>query len=244
MNALGLLRTLGPVDLRNVRRDPILGGALVLPFFVALLFRLGVPPLASWLDRRHGFDLATYYPLLVGGYFMVVPSVVGFISGFLLLDERDDRVLDAMRVTPVSMPSLLAYRLGVPLALGLVMTLLGYPIIGLVVLTPAPLLAAAALAAFGGPVLALFLVAFAEDKVSGFALAKLFGAVSDLPLFAWFLPMPWQLVAGLLPTYWPMKMVWQASVGAPWTVYALVGLVVNVLAVALLLRRFRRVLER
>src|SRR5690606_20269554 len=198
MNALGLLRTLGPVDLRNVHRDPLLAWAFVLPLLVALLFRLGVPPLSAWLDGRYEFDLVPYYPLLVSAYFLVVPSFVGFIGGFLLLDERDDRVLDAMRVTPVPMRSLLAYRLGVPLVLGVVVALLGYGIVGLVALPPGPLLAAAVLAAFTGPVLALFLVAFAENKVSGFALVKLFGAVSDLPLFAWFVPMPWQLAAGAL----------------------------------------------
>ena len=243
MNALGLFRTLGPVDLRNVRRDPLLAWALVLPLFVAVVFRWGLPALALFLGR-FGFDLAPYYPVFVSAYFLVAPSFVGFIGGFLLLDERDDRVLDALRVAPVPMRSLLGYRLGAPLALGFVVTVLGYTLVGLVALPAAAVLTAAALAAFSGPILALFLAAFAEDKVSGFALMKLFGAVSDLPLAAWFVPMPWQLAAGLLPSYWPMKVVWEASAGAPWLGYALVGLAVNGVAVALLLRRFQRALGR
>src|SRR5688500_3478141 len=36
------------------------------------------------------------------------PSGVGFVGGFLLLDERDDRILDAIRVSPVPLNSLLA----------------------------------------------------------------------------------------------------------------------------------------
>jgi fluoroquinolone transport system permease protein len=244
MNALGLLRTLGPVDLRNVRRDPLLAWALVLPLVVALVLRWAVPALAAWLHARFGFDLIPYYPLFASAYVLVAPAFVGFIGGFLLLDERDDHVLDALRATPVSMNSLLGYRLGVPLATGLLVTVLGYPLLGLVALPVSALLAAAVLGAFSGPILALFLGGFAENKVSGFALMKLFGAISDLPLVAWFVPMPWQLAAGLLPSYWPMKVVWQAAEGAPWLGYALAGLAVNGLVVGLLLRRFRLVLIR
>ncbi len=244
MNALGLLRTLGPVDLRNVRRDPLLAWALGMPFSVALALRWGLPALADWLARSYSFDLIPYYPLLVSGYFLVAPTFIGFVVGFLLLDERDDRVLDAMRVTPVSLRSLLTYRIGVPLVAGLVVTLAGYGLVGLVTLPASALLAATLLAAFAAPIQALFLVAFAENKVSGFALMKLYGAVTDLPIVAWFLPMPWQLAAGLLPSFWPMKVVWQASAGAPWLGYACVGLVLNVLAVVLLLRHFQRVLAR
>lgn len=244
MTALGLLRTLGPVDVRNVRRDPLLAWALVLPLAVVPMMRWGLPAMAAWLDARWGFDLAPYVPLLASGYLLIAPTFVGFIVGFLLLDERDDRVLEAMRVTPVPMRSLLAYRLGVPLAAGLIVTVAGWLMLGLVDVPAVALLVAALLAATNGPILALFLVAFADNKVSGFALMKLYGAATNLPAMAWFVAMPLQLAAGLLPTYWPMKVVWQAADGAPWLAYALAGVVVNVAAVALLLRRFQRVLSR
>ena len=244
MTALGLLRRLGPVDLRNVRRDPLLAWSLGFPLFLALVLRWGVPALTGWLDARYGFDLLPYYPLLVGGYVLAAPAFVGFIVGFLLLDERDDGVLEAMRVTPVRLRSLLAYRLGVPLAAGFGITFVGFGIIGLVRLPLPALVAATLLGAFNAPIQALFLVGFAENKVAGFAFAKLYGALSDLPIAAWFLAMPGQLAAGIVPTFWPMKVFWQAAAGAPWLAYALAGLAVNALAVALLLRRFRRVLAR
>ena len=200
MNALSLVRRLGSVDLRNVRRDPLLRWALALPLLVAVLLRWGLPALADWLRVRFYFDLAPYNPLLTGAYVLVAPSVVGFIRGFLLLDERDDRVLDAIRVTPVSMNGLLLYRLGVPLVVGILVTVAGFSLVNLITLPTTALFAAAALAACSGPILALFLVSFAENKVSGFAMAKLFSAVSNLSLMAWFLPMPWQLAAGWVPS--------------------------------------------
>jgi fluoroquinolone transport system permease protein len=244
MNAIGLLRRLGPADLRNIRRDPILLWALVMPPCIAALLRWGVPALGESLRTRFGFDLTPYHPLIAGGYLLIAPSVVGFVGGFLLLDERDDRILDAIRVTPVPMSSLLTYRLGVPLIAGSVITVAGYSFIGVAGLALSQLIVAAALAACSGPILALLLIGFADNKVSGFAMAKLFSALSNVALIAWFVPMPWQLMAGLVPSYWPMKIVWQAAADAAWVEYAVAGLAVNVIAAWLLLRRFRAVFSR
>ena len=244
MNTFGLIRTLGPVDLRNIRRDPLLAWSVALPLVMAFVLRWGGPAIAEWLLQRYGFDLVPYYPLLASGYFIMTPAFVGFIVGFLLLDERDDGVLDAMRATPVSMNSLLAYRLGVPIAASLPITLLGYLVVDLAPLPWGALLTASFLATFSGPTQALFLASFAENKVSGFALVKLYGAVTNLPLIAWFIATPGQWAFGIIPLYWPMKVAWQAAAGEPWLIYALIGLVVNGLGVLILLRRFRRVLSR
>ena len=81
-------------------------------------------------------------------------------------------------------------------------------------------------------------------KVSAFAIAKLASAVSNLALVAWFIPMPWQLLAGGLPSYWPMKVVWQSAIDAAWEPYAAAGLVVNVLATAVLLMRYRAAFDQ
>jgi fluoroquinolone transport system permease protein len=215
-----------------------------LPPCVALLLRWGVPALGDWLRAGIAFELAPYHPLIAGAYTLVAPSGVGFVGGFLLLDERDDRILDAIRVTPVSVNSLLAYRLGAPLVVGGVITVVGYPLLGFSPLTPTSLLTATALAACVGPMLALLLMGFADNKVTGFALTKLFSAIANVALVAWFLPMPWQIAAGVVPSYWPMKVVWRAAAGETWFGYALAGVAVNVLVLAALLRHVRLVLSR
>jgi fluoroquinolone transport system permease protein len=238
------MRRLGPVDGRNIVRDPVLLWALALPPTVALLLRWAVPQVTESLAIRFTFDLVPYYPLIAGAYMLIAPGIVGFIGGFLLLDERDDRVLDALRVTPVSMRTLLTYRLGVPLLFASLVTVAGYCIMGLVALPPGSLFVSTVLAAGTGPLLALFLGAFADNKVSGFAMAKLVTAVSNLALVAWFVPMPWQIAAGVVPSYWPMKVVWQSASGAAWSAYALAGLSANGIIIGFLLHRLNRVLCR
>jgi len=243
MTVWGLLRRLGPMDGRAVVRDRLLLWFLLLPPLVAVLLGWGAPALSRWLLARFGFDLVPYYPLLAGSYVLVAPSMVGIVVGFLLLDERDDHVLDAWRVTPVSVNDLFLYRVGAPVALGTVMTLGGYSLMQLAPISIGALLVAAVVGAGAAPTLALALVGFADNKVSGLAIAKLVSAASNLALVAWFVPMPWQLLAGVLPTYWPMKVVWQASGGASWEPYAAAGLAVSLLVIAMLCLRFRAVLE-
>jgi fluoroquinolone transport system permease protein len=244
MTVWGLLRRLGPMDARAIVRDRLLLWVLLLPALVAALLGWGVPALSRWLLARFDFDLVPYYPLLAGSYVLVAPAMVGIVVGFLLLDERDDHILDAWRVTGVSVNDLLLYRVGVPVVLGTVMTLGGYSLMQLAPISIGALLVAAGLGACAAPTLALALVGFADNKVSGLAIAKLVSAASNLALVAWFLPTPWQLLAGVLPSYWPMKVVWQAAIGAAWEPYAAAGLVVNVLAIALLLMRYRAALDQ
>ena len=239
MTVWGLLRRLGPMDARSVVRDRLLLWFLILPPLVAVLLGWGLPTLSRELLTRFDFDLVPYYPLVVSSYVLVAPSMIGFVVGFLLLDERDDRVLDAWRVTPVSLNALFFYRVGAPVVLGSVMTLAGYGLMQLSPVSLGALIVAASLAAGTAPALALALVGFADNKVSGFAIAKLASAASNLALVAWFIPMPWQLVAGVLPSYWPMKVLWQASAGGSWEAYATAGLAVNFVAIAVLFLRYR-----
>jgi fluoroquinolone transport system permease protein len=243
MRLLTAYRRLGPVDLKNVRRDALLAWVVLLPVGLALLLRFGVPPLEGWLMERSGFDLAPYHPLLMSFFVMTAPAVIGMVFGFLLLDERDDRLLTAVMVTPLSLDGYLRYRLSVPLLPGFLVTVACYPLAGLAPVGPGALLAVAAVASASGSITALFLAAFAENKVSGFATVKIVNSINMVPVAGYFLPMPWELAAGLVPAYWPMKMLWQAAAGQPWWPFALAGVAVNAAAIWLLAKRFRGVIR-
>ena len=145
-----------------------------------------------------GFDLTPYHPLVMGGYLMTAPGMVGMVIGFLFLDERDARTLTALRTTPFSMRQYLAYRVALPLLLGTASTLIGYPLTGLTPLALSSLLPIAIVAGFWAPTLALVLAIAAPNKVAGFAVVKV-NSVNLLPVVAYFVPRPLQFVAGILP---------------------------------------------
>jgi fluoroquinolone transport system permease protein len=167
------------------------------------------------------------------------------IAGLLVLDERDAHTLTALRVTPLPILGYAGYRVGMTLLVSLVTLVLVLPLTGLLPLAQLlAVLPAVALACLLGPVLALVMVVFASNKLEGLALMKGFGILLIGPLAAYFITSDWQLLLGVLPTYWPARAYWAASSGSMGWPFLLIGLAYYVLLLAWLLRRFRARLER
>ncbi len=245
MALIGAVRSLGPIDAKSVWRDAMLRWMLALPVLAALLMRWGVPAIADRLSSSLGFDLVPYYPLITSLMILISPMLIGVVIGFLLLDERDDGTLDALRVTPLSLGGYLVYRVTMPMVLGVSLTLIVVWLVGLVSMHPAGTLVAAVAAAPLGPIYALFLAGFATNKVQGFALMKAAGVLSWPPIIAYFLPIVWQWAMGLVPTYWPVKVFWMLEAGdSGWLMYWVVAIAYQTLLLALLLRRYRDVAGR
>lgn len=244
MNLVQLYRALGPIDLKNMRRDSMLVWLPVLPPLVALLTRWGLPALTSWLLAQVAFDLTPYHSLMMSFIMPFPAGFVGVITGFLLLDERDDRTLTALMVTPLPLTGYLAYRLSAPLLASTLLALITYPVVGLLPLPWLPLLLIALLSGFAAPILALALPSLAANKVAGLALQKMLGSLLFLPVVAYFLPEPWQWLAGIFPTYWPMKVFWLAAGGQSYLLSLLIGIIINIVYLAVFVRLFNRAMHR
>jgi len=240
MNSAQIFRTFGPVDARMVWRDSLLRSSLFLPVVMGLAMRVVVPPFVETISRLIGFDLQPYAPMtLTYLMLMMMPSFAGMLVGMLLLDQRDDRTLTALQVTPLSLKGYLMYRLAVPTLLGFVMTLIAVPLSGLMTFSVGALLAAALLAAPLAPVFALVFAGLAANKVQGLAVMKTVGGIVELPIIGFFLPERWQPLFGVIPTYWPAKVftLLQNGEAGAW-LYALVGVAYQILLIWLLARRF------
>ena len=219
-------------DSRLILRDSFLRMMAATIVLIALGLRFGLPPLTGYLEglgllpgalrtepARHYFPLALAYFSLFDG-----PLLVGFIFGFVVLDEQEDRTLDAMAVTPVALVDYLLWRSLLSWALGFGVTLAQMLFVG-----PAleqtgtdaaalpgvlPLIGLCALAGLGAPLFMLFLAATASDKVQGFAMAKFIGLGGLLTLVGWFLPSPLDWLPGLFPPYLVAKTYWLSLSGA------------------------------
>ena len=240
MPASAVFHALGPIDLKSVARDSMLRWLIAMPLAFALAYRWGVPALDAWLAERYRFDLAPYYPLLTSFLVLMVPTMIGSVVGFLLLDQQDDRTLTAIRVTPLSMERYLAYRIAVPMLISVGAILASIEIAGLVSIGALRALAAAIQAAPVAPLYALFVATIASNKVQGFALFKAAGVLTWPPVLAWFVPSKWQAVLGIDPLYWPLKLFWMLESREPLTwLYFLCGMSYQCLLIAVLLRRFK-----
>ncbi|MFW5415681.1 hypothetical protein J0910_03520 [Nocardiopsis sp. CNT-189] len=238
------VRAFGRNDLIGLRRDSMLRFLAVAPFFYLALVRFTLPPLTEMLDQRYGFDLVPYHPLIVSMFLVLgPPAVLGALAGLMLLEEKDSGTLQALRVTPVTMPVFALYRVATLVAVTTVFITVA---VGLSGFMPAGgglagTAAAALSASLTAAVVAVLMAMVARNKLEGLAVVRGIGTLLfALPLLPWFIPGAWGLAFGVLPSYWAVKVFWVAAEGGAVWPWLLGGIAVNGAYLALLLWGFDR----
>jgi len=243
MDYLKVVRSLGVSDVKNVIRDPFLKWVVPAPFLMAIAFRFLIPEMTVLAEPW--VALNDYYPLLLSMMVVFVPLMYGIVVGFMLLDERDEDTLTALKVTPMSLGKYLLYRITTPIIVSIVTTMLAYPLIGLIDVGLVSLVAVTVLASMSAPFIALIFAAFARNKVEGMAIQKMLGGVFMIPMVAYFIHSNWQLLFGIFPTYWTLKAFWIACEGGQgFWLYVLAGVLVHLAFIGLLMKRFDMVMHR
>lgn len=185
-------------DAMNVSRDPMLTFAIVLSILPAIGFALTREAIDNAAHAAFGVDDISRYVALV---VLVLPAVlIGWVTGFLLLEDRDDGVLLAVDVTPVGKSGFLLYRVTVTALIGAAITAAAIPLIVPEIGSVAQILLVAAVAT-ESVLAAVILPAIARNKVEGLALTKLTNIAVVVPLIA-IIPSPWRFLAAFVPTFW------------------------------------------
>ncbi|MEM8532846.1 MAG: hypothetical protein AAGF95_18510 [Chloroflexota bacterium] len=246
MYALKVVQALGPIDVKNVRRDSFLRWMVIIPLGLAVAIRWVFPELIARLEPLVPFAITPYYQPIVGyGLLLLTPILIGMVIGFLLLDQNDDHTLTALQITPLSLRGYMLYRLAVPSLISLFVTIIAMPIAGVNTFGLIEIIMAALAAAPLAPLFALFLATFAQNKVQGFALMKGASIFFIIPIIAYFVQTNWQLAFGIAPTYWPAMFYWSLTTGQTqaW-LYFVVGIICQAVLLLVLLQRFERVAYR
>jgi fluoroquinolone transport system permease protein len=233
MNGTNLLK----LDVKNISRDFILIILLPVPVFLALILRFGLPYLSQFISQW--IDLYLYSPLILIFLIVMGPLLTGMVSGLMLVDEADEKIIPAIAVTPLGRKGYMFYRLTAPF----VWTFL--------ILLPVPFLSGLAginyffyipiifTASFGAPLEALLIAVLAKNKIEAMAMGKVTGILFIAPFIGWFSPAPWKFSAGILPSFWVSESYYNIEGGgALFPVYIAVGLLVHVFFIYLLLRKY------
>jgi fluoroquinolone transport system permease protein len=185
-------------DAMNVGRDPMLLFATVLSAIPSIALFLG----RDALDEAAfaAFGLAAFSLYLVPVALLMPAFLIGWVTGFLLLEDRDEKTLMALDVTPIGKAGFFVYRATVTALLAMAVTLLGLALV-LPQASPGERLLILGLVPAEAVIAAIVLPAIARNKVEGLALTKLTNIMSVVPLLA-IIPSPWRLIAGIVPSYW------------------------------------------
>lgn len=208
------------------------------------LIALALQQLLPWLNDRFAdrFTLADYYPIAGCLVAVLVPNAMGIVLGFQLLEEKDEGSLVAVAVTPLSLDQYFLYRATLYALVSVPLVVVLHELLGIVELSPGEMVLVALAATPTVPLLALVIAGFAGNQVEGFAVMKGSGFLIMGPLASFFISRPWDLLVGVLPTYWPVKTYFAAAEGSAglfWTAGVL-SLLYSLPWIAFLYRRFRR----
>lgn len=195
MSFAGLLHA----DLTNLRRDPMLLAAGLAPVLITGLLVIGLDRLAEFVD------IGGHRQLIVGGAMLLTPLLIGFVIGFMLVEEKEERILDAVAVTPLGRDGFLRHRLILPAVVGS----LAATSIGLVLASMewGRLAAVAILAGATAVLVTMTLAAFARDRVQALAVSKLTGFLLVAAVAFQFVGGWWRIPLGLVPATWVVETV-------------------------------------
>jgi fluoroquinolone transport system permease protein len=176
----GPVVSLAVADLKNWVRDPLLIYIGVSPLVLGVSARYLVPVARRGLAGTH--DLGAQTPEIAAALCLFGPSIIGFAVGFLVLEDREQGTVTALRVTPLGGRGYLTYRLGVTAVLSSAAAAAVVLLSGLVTLTPPALVGIAVVAGLYGPVTALLLSGLAENTIEGIAVSKFLGFLVMVPV--------------------------------------------------------------
>lgn len=223
-------------DLLTIVREPMLALLAVIPLALAVGLRWFKPAGLALLPPSVSPGVVENAVTAV--LLLLTPMMFGFVFGLILLDERDEGALIAIALTPVGKTGFLAWRMAVPILWTMAATVVVLLLAGNVMLPLPHLLVLALLAGLQAPVLALFIAAFAPDKVAGMALAKVGSVLIALGALAVLAPDPWRWVAAPSPHFWLTQLAVGHGASPSFSVLSTVALLIHLGVVAGLARVF------
>lgn len=208
-------------DFKQMRREVILILFTLIPIvmiaFIKVVLVYGTPILYRYI----GFDLLTYEGYLLGMVYLVQPVLLGTVMGFFMLDEKDSKIFELLRVTPLGYSGYLLNRLVIPVAMTIIYTVMSYVVIGTLhsisILVVIVIFMSIQTVGIG-----LFISMVSEDKVKGLTYAK---AVSGLMLFGFVRLIPNEFIkilGHLTPYYYVVELIIKPSI-----IVGIIGFIVH-----------------
>lgn len=194
-------------DLKQIMRDPIMAALMLAPLLLIALFKLIVVLLVPFILTRTGFDASPYMEYVFVFVIMMCGALLGIVTGFMMIDERDGHISELMSVTPLGREGYLFNRLLFAAASSFFYSVLGYFVLKIVELPVITVLFTSLLASNYSVIIGLLIFSFADDKVKGLTFAKAINALSlfaftDLFSLRWLTVLSW-----FFPPYWITQVV-------------------------------------
>lgn len=189
-------------------------------------------------------SMVTMFLILMTSY------VYGAVTGFTLLDDKDDKVLMSLKITPISTKMYVFVKLLIGYVFGFIATMIVVFATDFLPDTPLWLIfLIAAVSSLQAPFLALIVNVFASNKVEGFVYMKGTGITLILPAVAFWVTDWKEFFLIIAPSFWPARMIqmeimpteiFHIEYNLPILIYFLLGVIYNLLIASLLFKVYTK----
>ncbi|MCK4551997.1 MAG: hypothetical protein KAU02_03695 [Tenericutes bacterium] len=236
-----MLKTVIKAELKNMTRDSSYLFFFIYPVILGVAGYFLIPYLESTTAPSNPIpQIVAMFLILITGF------VFGVVTGFALLDDKDDNVLMSLKITPISVKVYVIIKLIISYIFGIlaiiILTLATNFLPGSSVWT---IILIAIIGAVQAPMIALIVNSFARNKVEGFVIMKLSGMLLMIPILVFFI-FSWQEVfLVFVPAFWParliqMELLPQYDVNFTFIVYFIIGVIYNIAFAALLMKIYTK----
>lgn len=228
--------TLFKTDLKQIVRDPIMTLLLFAPLLLIVVFKLLELFLVPYLAAKAGFDILPYFPYVLSFVLLMNSGMLGIVTGFMMLDERDGNISQLLEITPLGRSGYLINRLAFASILSIIYGFIGIAVFKLPNLTFISIVLLSVLSAFYTAIIGLLIFSGADDKVKGLTFAKglntlVLFAFTDLFALSWLTFLSW-----FFPPYWITMII-----KSPYSIaVAYIGLLVHALWLGVLIFRYTK----
>ncbi len=194
-------------DLKQIMRDPVMGILLFAPLLMIILFKLilfyGTPLLLKELN----FDLSQYFHYILSGVLVMIAGLMGIVTGFVMIDERDGSISDLLSVTPLGKSGYLINRLSfaaIPVPLYSIICIY---VLGIVEVPVVTVITLSLILSVYSAVIGLLIFLGADDKVKGLTYAK---GLNSIAIFAFtdLFTLKWLIIISYaFPPYWITQII-------------------------------------
>ncbi len=217
-------------------RDPIMAILLFAPLLLIIVFKLLEIFLVPFLATKLGFDLVPYSVYLLSFILLMNSGMLGIVTGFMMLDERDGNISQLLEVTPLGRSGYLINRLAFSSLLSIIYCFVSIAVFDQRALPLFTTVLLLALSAIYTAIIGLLIFSGADDKVKGLTFAKglnslVIFAFADLFALSWLTFLSW-----FFPPYWITHIIKSPNSIA----VASIGLLVHALWLGVLIFRYTK----
>ncbi len=198
-------------DLKQIIREPVLVVFMFIPLFIFIVFKALIFLLFPYIYKVTGFKIWHYYAYVLSFSFLLIPQMLGTVAGFLMIDERDNKIYELMSITPLGYSGYIINRLLIPFVFGILYTFIGYYMLDIYTLNSIVLLLISILIGIEGIIASLILFNIADDKVKGLTISKTMGIFPLIGLVD-ILNIEWlSQLSKVFPYYWITNIITNSS---------------------------------